>query len=57
MRDFGTWMIDEGFIKQEDADTFLEAAKEYRMAQYQEKIEETIREKEEEINKLKSHRL
>lgn len=55
MRDFGTWMIDEGFIKQGDADAFLEAAKEYRMAQYQEEIEKTIREKEEEISKLKSH--
>lgn len=57
MRDFGTWMIEEGFIRQEDADTFLEVAKEYRMAQYQSKLEETIREKENEIEKLKAQRL
>jgi hypothetical protein len=57
MRDFGIWMIEEGFIRQEDADAFLEAAKEYRMAQYQEKIEDAIREKEDEIEKLKAQRL
>lgn len=57
MRDFGNWMIDEGFIKQEDADAFLEASKEYRRAQYQEKLEKTIQEKLDEVEKLKAHQL
>lgn len=54
MRDFGTWMIDEGFIKQEEANAFLEAAKEYRRAQYQEELEETIQRRLEELEKLKA---
>ena len=54
MRDFGIWMINEGFIKQEDADALLEAAKEYRRTKYQIELEETIQRKLDEVEKLKA---
>lgn len=57
MRDFGTWMIEEGFIKQEDAEALLKVAEEYRKAKYQADLEETIQTKLDEIEKLKAQRL
>jgi hypothetical protein len=56
MRDFGTWMIDEGFIKQKEANVLLEEAKKYRRAQYQAELEETIQRRLDELEKLKAQR-
>lgn len=57
MRDFGDWMISEGYIKQEDANILLETAKEYRRAQYQADLDETIQAKLEEIKELQERQV
>ena len=57
MRDFGDWMIAEGYIKQEDANVLLETAKEYRRAQYQADLDETIQAKLEEIKELQERQI